>query len=262
VNFAQKLSVLVLAAAAGQTSAAILLSEDFESLPLSPYVSPTESGGDGTDWTNIPPVGWTRDQTTTPVGSPIEFYGWTFHDRQSWINTEGDQERSAWTTGVGTVMVADPDAYDDGTNVDESLYNVNILTPAINLAGLVANSVLISFDSSFRSEPPEIATLDVTFDGGATFSNLLTYDGNILPDAALFNDSIILPVNNPSSGTMLFRFSMNNASNDWWWAIDNLEIGGDVIPEPSTTLLALGASAALCRSRRRSRASRLLITRQ
>lgn len=89
------LSLLVVS----RLSGAILLSEDFESLILGPYVSPTETGGDGTDWTDVPPAGWVRDQGTTPIGNPIEFYGWTFHDRQSWINTEGDQDRSFWTRG-------------------------------------------------------------------------------------------------------------------------------------------------------------------
>jgi MYXO-CTERM domain-containing protein len=229
--------------------AAILLSENFESLPLGPYVSPTETGGDGTDWTDVAPPGWIRDQTTTPAGSPIEFYGWTFHDRQSWISTEGDQSRSAWIDGAGTVMVADPDAYDDGTEVDEMLYNVNIRTPVIPLAGIVPGSVIIEFASSFRAEAPEIATLDVTFDG-VTYTNLLTYDGNTLPDGALFNDPVIIGVNNPGSGDMQFRFSMNNASNDWWWAVDNVLVSGDQVPEPSAAALALLALLPATRRRR------------
>lgn len=230
--------------------AATLLFENFESLPLNPYISGTESGGDGTDWTNIPPAGWVRDQGTTPVGNPVEFYGWTFHDRNSWTNTEGDQDRSQWIEGSGTVMVADPDAYDDGTNVDDMLYNVSILTPVIPLAGVVPGTVRIAFDSTFKAEPTEIATLDVTFDG-TTFTNLLTYDGNTLPLDNLFNDPISLPVSNPASGNMRFRFSMNNASNDWWWAVDNVNITGTLVPEPSSTLLLLLPLAGLCRKRRR-----------
>lgn len=239
-----------LALTAAQVHGAILLSENFEGLPLVPYASPTESGGDGTDWTNVPPTGWVRDQGTTPVGNPVEFFGWTFHDRNSWTITEGDQLRSAWVGGSGTVMVADPDAYDDGTNVDETLYNVNILTPVISLTDVAANSVLIAFDSSFRAEEPMIATLDVTFNG-TTFTNLLTYDGNILPDGDLFNDPISIAVNNPSSGTMRFRFGMNNASNDWWWAVDNIVITGTVVPEPSVALLILLPLAGLCQRRQR-----------
>lgn len=230
--------------------AATLLSEDFESLTLGPYVSPTESGGDGTDWTDVAPTGWVRDQGATPAGSPAEFFGWTFHDRASWVATEGDQDRSAWVGGTGTVMVADPDAYDDGTNIDTGLYNVRILTPSISLVNVVANSVVIALDSSFRAEATQIATLDVTFDGGANFTNLLTYDGNILEDGALFNDPISISISNPSSGAAQFRFSLLNGSNDWWWAIDNVVVTGDVVPEPSTALLMLLPLAGLLRRRR------------
>src|SRR5688572_11070857 len=178
------LTLLAFPGSAVTATAAILFSENFESLPLAPYVSPTESGGDGTDWTDVAPAGWVRDQTTTPVGSPAEFFGWTFHDRQSWTNTEGDQRRSEWIGGAGTVMIADPDAYDDGTNVDDMLYNVRITTPPISVAGIVPNSVIINFDSSFRAEVTQIASLEVTFDG-STFTNLLTYDSKTLPDGEL-----------------------------------------------------------------------------
>ena len=238
-------AVVVLSAPAG---AVVLLSEDFEGLPLGPYVSPTEGGGDGTDWTDVAPVGWVRDQGTTPVGSPLEFYGWTFHDRNAWTVTEGDQRRSEWIGGAGTVMVADPDAYDDGTNVDESLYNVRISTPVISLAGIAANSVVIAFDSSFRSEAPEIATLDVTFDG-SNFITLFTLDGNVLPDGELFQGLQSIPVSNPAGGTMQFRFNMLNASNDWWWAVDNISVVGNV-PEPGSAALAVAAAGVVARRRR------------
>jgi hypothetical protein len=188
------------------------------------------------------------------VGNPVEFFGWTFHDRQSWTNTEGDQLRSQWLDGLGTVMLADPDAYDDGTEVDERLYNVNIRTPIISLTNVRANSVHISFSSSFRAEEPEIATLDVTFDG-TNFINLLTYDANDtinFPDGALFNDPVNIDVNNPGSGTMQFRFGMNNASNDWWWAVDNIVVTADIVPEPSTAMLTLlPLAGGLCRRIRR-----------
>ncbi|NES91183.1 alkaline phosphatase family protein, partial [Okeania sp. SIO2B9] len=36
-----------------------LFTEDFEGLTLEPFVSPTEGGGDGTDFTTTPPEGWT-----------------------------------------------------------------------------------------------------------------------------------------------------------------------------------------------------------
>ncbi len=245
------LPLAFLAGAASQSTAAVLFSENFESRVLGPYISPTESGGDGTDWTSTPPTGWVPDQGATPVGGPVEFYGFTFHDKQSWINTEGDQNRSAWVGGTGTVMVADPDAYDDGNaDIGGGLYNVRITTPAISLAGVAANSVVVGFDSSFRVEGNQTALLDVTFDG-VNFTNLLTYNSALLGNGDTINTVQSLPVNNSSSGTMRLRFSMVNAENNWWWAVDNIVVTGTV-PEPSAGMLSLLALAGLCSRRRRA----------
>jgi hypothetical protein len=38
---------------AGSAQADTLFSEDFNGLTLGPFVSTTESGGDGTDWTDV-----------------------------------------------------------------------------------------------------------------------------------------------------------------------------------------------------------------
>lgn len=230
--------------------AATLLSENFESLALGPYVSATESGGDGTDWTPTGPAGWVSNLSTTPIGNPVEFQGWTFHDRTSWIATEGDQERSVWTGGTGTVMVADPDAYDDGTNIDTGLYNVYMSTPSISLAGVLPGTVVVAFDSSFRSEATQIATLEVTFDGGGSYTNLFTLDGNVLPDGQLFNDPVSVNVANPGAGSMQVRFGLTNGSNDWWWAVDNVVVSGNLVPEPSSAWLALLPLGWLLRRRR------------
>ena len=73
-----------------------------------------------------------------------------------------------------------------------------------------------------------------------------------MADGALFNDPVDVAVDNPSSGTMRFRFGMNNASNDWWWAVDNIVVTGD-IPEPSAVLLTVFPLLGLTRWRRIAR---------
>ena len=248
-----RLLPLVLAAGVSLSArAATLFSENFDGLTLGPYTSPTESGGDGTDWTATAPTGWVKDQTTTPVGGPPEWFGFTFHDKQSWITTEGDQNRSAWAGGSGTVMVADPDAYDDG-NIDIAgqLYHVRITTPAISLAGVNAGSVVLGFDSSFRVEGAQTALVDVTFDG-VNFTNLLTYNSTLLVDGDTINTLQALPVNNPGAGSMWFRFSLVNAENNWWFAVDNINVTGTVVPEATTGAMFLAALGLVTARRRRS----------
>jgi hypothetical protein len=243
---------LLFAGMASPLQAAVLFAENFESRVLGPFVSASESGGDGTDWTDVAPAGWVRNQNATPVGGPAEFFGFTFMDKQSWINTEGNQERALWAGGTGTVMVADPDAYDDGwAGLGGPNFNVNITTPAISLANVSANTVTLGFDSTFRAEGGQMARVDVTFDG-TNFTNLVTYDSLLLQDAEIINTVHSIPINNPGSGTMQFRFTLTNAGNNWWFAVDNINVQGTVVPEPSTGLLSLLALAGLSRRRRRA----------
>ena len=110
-----------------------LFSEDFEGLPLDPFVSPGEGGGDGTDWTNVAPDGWARDNTTTPTGGVVEFEGWTFLDKNSWVATAGDQGRAQFTLGEGIVAVADGDEYSDLGAIGSDSINVLLTTPEIAL---------------------------------------------------------------------------------------------------------------------------------
>src|SRR5262249_17082228 len=77
-----------------------LLSEGFDELPLKAFQSNSTTGdGDGTDWTDALPPGFTRDNTTTPQGPPAEFDGFNVLDIDSWIATQGDQARSLFTKG-------------------------------------------------------------------------------------------------------------------------------------------------------------------
>jgi hypothetical protein len=251
--------------AALDARAAQLFHEDFESLELQPFVSTSETGGDGTDWTNVPPVGWARDNGTTPDFGPPEFFGFTIMDWSSWIATEMNQERSMFTRGVGALMVSDADAYDDMgpngviNNLPANSYNVLMTTPAISLANVQADTAVLNFDSSFRPYDQMTATVEVSFDGGENFQNLLSMNSANVPggDSSLerVDEAISIPLNNPAGAAdMLIRFGMSNADNDWWWAVDNIDVQGEIVPEPSSAgIIALGM-AGLAMTRRRRRA--------
>ena len=249
------LAVVCLLGATQVSQAETLISEGFEGLALKPYQSPTESGGDGTDWTDALPAGWAMT-FTGPVGDPIEFQGWRVHDVDSWIATEGNQERATWTRGGvgqrGSVLVVDPDAYDDGTDIGANNMATSVTTPAIDLSTIAAGTANISFASFFRNEEPSDLLLDVSYDGGATYTNLLTYESDNIGDGLVFDEQLSFPANNPAAGSMVFKFSLVNGDNDWWWAIDNVEISGRLVPEPgSFSLLSLGL-LGLGRLRRRA----------
>lgn len=236
-------------------SAATLSVTDFEGLALTPYVSPTEVGkGDGTDWTSTLPSGWSMT-FNGPVGDPTEFQGWRVMDVDSWVATEGNQDRGLWTRGGvgahGSVLVADGDAYDDGTNIDTGLMNTFARTPAIDLSGLAPGSVTISFDSFWRNEETQKGSLRVSYDGGGSFDVLKAYDSAALADGIVIDEHLDIAVNNPASGSMIFEFAYTDASNDWWWAIDNVRIDALAVPEPSVMTLGLLGMATLLLRRRR-----------
>ncbi|MDO5704575.1 MAG: hypothetical protein Q4G49_05795, partial [Paracoccus sp. (in: a-proteobacteria)] len=153
------MSILVPSPASALRSTRIF-SENFESLAdlLKPFESPSEKGGDGTDWTNLAPAGWTIINET-PEGGPVEFHGWTFMDRHGWAETPDDQQRSTFTYGDGVVAVADADEYYDMTNPGYQVFNSTLLSPEIDIAGQAAGTLYLSFDSSWRPEGEQEAVL-------------------------------------------------------------------------------------------------------
>lgn len=86
-----------------------------------------------------------------PNNGVAEWEGWTFADKDFWVEAAEDQDRSLWTGGTGTVAVVDPDEYDDlgdgrgGGYVNSGLTMPNV---AIGTNGLIG----LAFDYSFRAE--------------------------------------------------------------------------------------------------------------
>jgi hypothetical protein len=187
------------------------------------------------------PAGWTK-QTNLPQSQPV-YNGWTQLDKSFWIAQQGDQGRLSFELGQGTIAVMDPDAFDDFSPIpDHSLEGYTTL-PAIDLTDIAANSVKLKFDSSFRPEQArydedhpdwigQTALLDVSFDGGASWENLLlqnTVTAGGVGSLDHANEHLTLSIPNPAGRSLLVRFGLVNATNDWWWAIDNMEITGNAL---------------------------------
>jgi hypothetical protein len=234
----------VLSASSFVTSGVQLLKQDFELLPLGPAVYETVGLQGGKEFTATPPGGWTTDNSAMPFGGAPEWRGWTFANKSFW-STEGGQSRANFTLGSGTVAVADTDEWDDYGYYPNNSFNAKLLSTPINLATVAASSVTLEFDSSFRPESGGSYTaytpdnqqgfLDVSYDGGTSWTNLLTLDSsNTLgsSSAANVNEHRTVSVPNPDDGTMVFRWT-NTGTNDWWWAIDNISVKGTVDGLPS-----------------------------
>jgi hypothetical protein len=232
----------------GQTAThnfdAAIYFEDFEGLALGPNVD--EGLEFDKAWTREGPEGWDVDDSGIPgVGDPdndgvTEWAGWSFADRDWWIATAGDQRRSEFNLAQGTVMVADPDEWDDTAHADSEengWYKTFVTTPPISLEGIAENSAFLQFASSWRDEFDsnyrQTANIEMSVDGG-DFVEILRWESD--PASPNFkddvpNETVLLDLNN-AAGTkeVVFKFGLFDAGNDWWWAIDNLVVNAGVKP--------------------------------
>ena len=225
--FVLSLCVLALSFATDTSRAVVLFNEDFSSVTLTPTFTLANEIPDRAAWSDLATAqtngalsGWADTKEGVlggldPANSGVrEFYGWTFLDKDWWIDTAGDQDRSSWNRGYGTVGVADNDEFDDfsfGPAEDQGLtndqcdtgatatagsggcYAATLTTPQIDISGQAANSVNFIFDSSWRPEDdgaraddpstpvnefapgtPQTGRLEVSFDNGP-FQELFTY---------------------------------------------------------------------------------------
>lgn len=217
-----------------KNGAATVYSQNFDGVTLEPAVD--EQGPSPNVWTATPPENWFVDRSGVPaVGDPnigvAEFEGWTFVNAEWWAQTAGDQQRSAFVAGRGIVAVADPDEWDDKGN-PESLgtFNSYLQLPPIQLGPVGLNTVVMTFRSSWRDEDTQTAVILVSYDGAPDVEVLRwtsTAGPNFKNDAT--NEIVSVPLNNPIGATSaVIRFGLIDATDDWWWAIDDIEIEGEL----------------------------------
>ncbi|MBW7990102.1 MAG: LamG domain-containing protein, partial [Planctomycetes bacterium] len=222
---------------------AVLFTEDFEGLALGPNVDEALAGD--AVWTDTPPEGWVVDESGIPgigmdeTDGVTEWAGWAFADKAWWTETAGDQDRSLFELGSGIVAVADPDEWDDGERMPIPIavdpYDTWLTTPEIAISGSEVGTLQLKFDSSWRPEFDDnyhqTANITASFDGGEPVVVMLwesdEASDNYKPYAT--NETVIVNLDNPAGARRLvLTFGLFDAGNDWWWAIDNLEVSGIV----------------------------------
>ncbi len=214
--------------------------EDFETLVLGPSLD-EELAGESV-WTKLTPSGWTIDDQGVPgVGNPdldgvTEWAGWSFADKGWWSDTAGDQGRSEFVRASGTVAIADGDEWDDQPHASGYLNTFLIWSLDVSQ---VNQPLELQFDSSWRPEYDDNyhqrANITVSFDEGPV-REVLRWESD--ENSADFHDDqtnerVVVPLPNPrGASVMSVSFGYMDAGNDWWWALDNLQIipiGGSVL---------------------------------
>ncbi|MEM7024926.1 MAG: hypothetical protein AAF637_20450, partial [Pseudomonadota bacterium] len=114
-----------------------LLIEDFDGLPLQNTVDEADPGR--AVWTPTPPDGWTQQVADTMSQGATEFQGWTFMEKDFWIDTAENQSRDSFTLGTGNVAIADADEWDDaneGAAGDTDEFDSSLKTPLIDISAI------------------------------------------------------------------------------------------------------------------------------
>ncbi|MEW2517974.1 phosphocholine-specific phospholipase C [Actinacidiphila alni] len=206
-----------------------LLGEDFESLAgqLQPAVT-LPVPADVLGWTATAPAGWSVvNAAGMPQGS-VEEQGWTFMTKRFWTASDS-QDRGNFSRALGIIAVADPDDWDDhGSPSGKGTFDSTLVSPAVPVpAG--ATVLHLGFDSHYRQEAPQTATVSAVFDTGEetvllTYSGAATGNDNAGHDAE--NQLVTRTIDVPSGArTVTLKFRMFNAGNNWYWAIDHIRLG-------------------------------------
>ena len=224
--------------------------ESFDSIILGPSLEEGLAGQ--TVWSKAGPTGWVSDDTGVPgVGTDLdgitEWAGWSFADKNWWVNTAGNQRRAEWAYAQGTVLISDPDEWDDAAHAP-GLLNSFITSSPISIPASEENSLVLTLDSSWRPEafddglpdfPVDENNRPINHQNGVLFmrnaegveTELLNFDSdntspNFHRDGVFINEAVVIPLNNAAGATTVsLKFGMLSAANDWWWAVDNVAIG-------------------------------------
>jgi carboxypeptidase T len=153
------------------------------------------------------------DATTVPAGWTVINSGWSFNDPGG----RGNQ-----TGGSGNFAIVDSD------KAGNVALDTELRTPPMNLAALTA--VTLTFKSDFHyysGGTAEVADVDVSINGvNGPWSNVWRRSG--ADDRGPKTYTIDLTALAAGQANVMIRFHYYNARYEWWWQIDDVQLGSCV----------------------------------
>ncbi|MBI1191324.1 MAG: hypothetical protein GC200_11670 [Tepidisphaera sp.] len=215
--------------------------EDFEGVTLEPPIDAAPQGcrlsycGQNvfthTGGANAPYGPMTVAVDSPASGGVPEWRGWSFTTREYWYcaanNDMGTNNGALFFNSSGNIAVADGDEFDDATHEPGDL-DTSMRTPQIDISGRNGGLMVLTFDSSWRWESGQTATIEATFDDpNNTTLEVLRWESDqasqfFKNDAPNERDAVPFIVPEGSSHVQ-FRFRYVGGNN-WWWALDNIAL--------------------------------------
>ena len=231
----------------GAANAQTVFEEDWESVTLT---AGTPSYADTV-------AGWSRDNSGMAApSSNLAYDGGTVVNVSEWSAQQGGQGRTSQNTIAlddNNALVFDGDAWDDFVSGSfPQGFNSFWMTDPIDLTGVNSPFVRLDFDYEFRAYQTQTGVADISFDGGASYTNLLTLDtATAGGSSAYLSGGGSFLVETGGANDVVVRFGKINADNDWWFAVDNISVTA-VVPEPgSASVIGLGLMGLVARRRRK-----------
>ena len=149
----------------------------------------------------------------------------------TWTIINGGSGPDTWTAAnpcsrsIGAPFASpwamvDSDCAGTAATQDEQL-----ITPSLNASS--CSQVVLEFSNQFRwysGGMSEVADVDVSVDGGTTWTNVLRMQGG--SDGYPTPNTKVVDITAQAAGhsNVKIRFHYYNAKYEWWWAIDNVKV--------------------------------------
>lgn len=166
-------------------------------------------------WTQSLPSGWSVDNSSMGSGGVAEWRGWTLTNDEFWTSTQTGQNRETNVRARGVFAVAESDEWADKTY--SGTYNTTLISPNVPVAGRA--TLPLSFVSHYLQEGNQRATVLISFDGGAD-QQLLQYSADA--KSRVVNLTAAVPA---GAQNAKIKFRLSNASNNWYWVVDDPRFG-------------------------------------
>ncbi|MBB5869710.1 hypothetical protein F4553_003089 [Allocatelliglobosispora scoriae] len=165
-------------------------------------------------WTPTGPAGWSVNRAAMPTGGVDEWRGWSFTNEEFWSRTQSGQNRENGLRLRGVFAVADSDEFADrsgGASFDSTL-----ISPAFAVTGGTTRT--LRYVTHYLQEGSQTGDVLVSYNGGAdVLVKRYSADARAKVEAL----SITVPA---GATSVVVKFRYYNASNNWYWAIDDLKL--------------------------------------